>query len=204
MNRRHQLATAVKTPPRKDQGVRLGKERIRQLTRADTSFHGKPTNTSKAFISALRRLPLDMPSPHSDMTTSQPLLVNTGKLEFVEIRRVDLLQRPVPGPFTSSEYEAHSVSFCRHSLDPARNWPAAALRAIQTSPAETGKTVHNREFAALFSSDAYLSSSGVLLALAWLVRRFVTGDVCKPLILRARVMVPVSVEHKRRGPISPV
>jgi hypothetical protein len=40
---------------------------------------------------------LDMASPHSDMTTSQPSLVNAGKLEFVEIRRVDLVQRPVPG-----------------------------------------------------------------------------------------------------------
>ena len=36
------------------------------------------------LIGILRRLRLDMASPHSDMMTSQPSLMNSGKLEAVQ------------------------------------------------------------------------------------------------------------------------
>src|ERR1700730_4146308 len=48
------------------------------------SIHGKPSSTPKTLISILRPVRLDMALPHSDMLTSKPSPMNSGKREAVQ------------------------------------------------------------------------------------------------------------------------
>jgi hypothetical protein len=48
-------------------------------TSADTSIHAWPLNTRETLMSIATRLQADMASSHSDMTTSRPWLMSSGK-----------------------------------------------------------------------------------------------------------------------------
>jgi len=90
--------------------MKLWQERIQQITRRDTSFHGKPTSTLKAFISAPKRLRVDTALRHSDTMKSRLLPMNSGKLEAVQTvhqKKIGFVRQkncgPVPGTFSKEE-----------------------------------------------------------------------------------------------------
>jgi len=77
---------------------------------AHLSFHGKPTNTFKAFISPPKRLRVDTALRHLDTMKSRPSPMNSGRLEAVRtVRQKKIgfaLQKncgPVPGTFSKEE-----------------------------------------------------------------------------------------------------